>query len=700
MSCRVRNSLTGGEIKLNESKLLPIKQLRQIVHEKFDVEPSLQRLFFKGKQLEDCSENEKDLTLFDYSVAASDVILLMPRKVLAELGTNKNNASSAEKVKEEKTPTSEVPAAEGSQEPTWPVGTYVDVKDKDIGAFFIAQVKGFKLNENQNGEYTVEFTEYPGEFITTETEIRNIPRNKLAIQDIKVDEKVVVNYNFDNPGDLGFWYEAKVEQVKRTTRTVICTINKQTGCQVKNLEIYKSEAPDFTEMDCEKCKRNPKRKCKDCGCRKCGGKEDSETIIMCDECNDGYHLKCLGLTSLPEEDEWYCPQCKNENNIVCVGGKAMKAKERKEGGGRDWGRGQATEGRSKECTIVSKDHFGPIPGTEVGMCWQYRIQVSEEGIHRPHVAGISGSAKSKDRNLRGCQSIVLSGGYEDDVDSGDSFLYTGSGGRDLSGNKRTAAQSSDQTLDRTNEALAWSCMVRPVTDKGGDAGENWREGKPVRVVRAYKLKKHSVYAPEEGFRYDGIYKVKRYWQDKGESGFKVWRYELLRDDLSPAPWTEEGKAIIEREGYVCIMRNPEEKTGAGGDSASKKRKSSGNDENEEPSKKSRKLYEMAEEWKQLILADTRNKALWDQVLEKEIYSRNDLLDQVRTALTCQICFEHPNQQVTTPCGHNICQDCLKQSFKNEVFTCPTCRNDLGKDLDTNNINKDLEAVMNKLFPRA
>ena len=50
--------------------------------------------------------------------------------------------------------------------------------------------------------------------------------------------------------------------------------------------------------------------------------------------------------------------------------------------------------------------------------------------------------------------------------------------------------------------------VRPVTDKGGDAGENWREGKPVRVVRAYKLKKHSVYAPEEGFRYDGIYKVR------------------------------------------------------------------------------------------------------------------------------------------------------------------------------------------------
>jgi hypothetical protein len=30
-------------------------------------------------------------------------------------------------------------------------------------------------------------------------------------------------------------------------------------------------------------------------------------------------------------------------------------------------------------------------------------------------------------------SIVLSGGYEDDVDNGDEFTYTGSGGRELKG---------------------------------------------------------------------------------------------------------------------------------------------------------------------------------------------------------------------------------------------------------------------------
>lgn len=47
--------------------------------------------------------------------------------------------------------------------------------------------------------------------------------------------------------------------------------------------------------------------------------------------------------------------------------------------------------------------------------------------------------------------VVYLGGYEDDVDNGDEFTYTGSGGRDLSGNKRTAEQSCDQTLARENK---------------------------------------------------------------------------------------------------------------------------------------------------------------------------------------------------------------------------------------------------------
>ena len=62
--------------------------------------------------------------------------------------------------------------------------------------------------------------------------------------------------------------------------------------------------------------------------------------------------------------------------------------------------------------------------------------------------------------------------YEDDLDEGEWFLYTGSGGRDLSGNKRvTKIQSFDQTFDKMNKALLLSC----------------EKGLPVRVVRSYKV---------------------------------------------------------------------------------------------------------------------------------------------------------------------------------------------------------------------
>jgi hypothetical protein len=144
----------------------------------------------------------------------------------------------------------------------------------------------------------------------------------------------------------------------------------------------------------------------------------------------------------------------------------------KGGNKRDWGKGHATAGRTKTCTIVPCNHFGPIPGIDVGMTWKFRIQASEEGVHRPPVAGIAGRAEE------GCQSIVLAGGYEDDTDDGFEFIYTGSGGRDLSGNKRTAEQSSDQMLDKTNLAIARNCDA-PIDKKNGAKAKNWKKGKPI-----------------------------------------------------------------------------------------------------------------------------------------------------------------------------------------------------------------------------
>lgn len=53
--------------------------------------------------------------------------------------------------------------------------------------------------------------------------------------------------------------------------------------------------------------------------------------------------------------------------------------------------------------------------------------------------------------------------------------------------------------------MAKNCN-EPINEKGAEA-KDWRGGKPLRVVRNCKGRKHSDYAPEEGNRYDGIYKV-------------------------------------------------------------------------------------------------------------------------------------------------------------------------------------------------
>ena len=65
------------------------------------------------------------------------------------------------------------------------------------------------------------------------------------------------------------------------------------------------------------------------------------------------------------------------------------------------------------------------------------------------------------------------------------------GGRDLKGtaakpkNLRTAPQSRDQCLSRGNAALVRSADTK----------------RPLRVIRGFKSR--SVFAPEEGYRYDG-----------------------------------------------------------------------------------------------------------------------------------------------------------------------------------------------------
>jgi putative restriction endonuclease len=90
--------------------------------------------------------------------------------------------------------------------------------------------------------------------------------------------------------------------------------------------------------------------------------------------------------------------------------------------------------------------FGNVPGYPEGSLFENRAELNASRVHIPTQAGISGS------QTEGAESIVLSGGYEDDADYGDTIIYTGHGGRDPS----TGQQTHDQPFTRGNRALALS----------------------------------------------------------------------------------------------------------------------------------------------------------------------------------------------------------------------------------------------------
>lgn len=172
--------------------------------------------------------------------------------------------------------------------------------------------------------------------------------------------------------------------------------------------------------------------------------------------------------------------------------------------------------------------FGHIPGYPEGSFFESRAELNASRMHIPTQAGISGS------QTEGAESIVLSGGYEDDMDYGDVVIYTGHGGRDAS----TGQQTYDQPFTRGNRALALSKQ----------------NGLPVRVIRGSNH--DSPHSPPAGYSYDGLYAVEEYWHERGKSGFRIWRFRLRKipEEITP------GQRVNEETAEYLLPRRPEVRT--------------------------------------------------------------------------------------------------------------------------------------------
>jgi putative restriction endonuclease len=142
--------------------------------------------------------------------------------------------------------------------------------------------------------------------------------------------------------------------------------------------------------------------------------------------------------------------------------------------------------------------IGEIEGVPEGTEFQSRQALHTAGVHGGLINGIGKNGNS----------IVLSGGYIDDEDNGDTIIYTGSGGR----NEKTGKQIKDQVLKSGNRFLA----------------EHAIQGNPVRVTRGFKL--DSKFSPKTGYRYDGLYRIEDFWHQNGVDEFLIYRYKLVKLD--------------------------------------------------------------------------------------------------------------------------------------------------------------------------
>ncbi|MBU1866555.1 MAG: HNH endonuclease [Actinobacteria bacterium] len=155
-------------------------------------------------------------------------------------------------------------------------------------------------------------------------------------------------------------------------------------------------------------------------------------------------------------------------------------------------------------------------GVPVGTSFRTRQEVFDAGVHLHTQAGIAGTRPA-------AASIVISGGYTDDLDLGDEIFYTGYGGRD----PNSGGQVADQELKSWNMALVRNrdlCI-------------------PVRVIRG--ADPGNPFAPETGYRYDGLYDVVGFSPAEGRDGYRIFHYHLLRlASQAPAPWTRTVVATV------------------------------------------------------------------------------------------------------------------------------------------------------------
>ncbi|TSB15448.1 YDG/SRA domain-containing protein [Streptomyces benahoarensis] len=147
--------------------------------------------------------------------------------------------------------------------------------------------------------------------------------------------------------------------------------------------------------------------------------------------------------------------------------------------------------------------FGTPDGVVEGQWFKGHRELHRAGVHRTSGKGIAGTAS------KGVDSIVLSGGYVDDIYGEEEIIYTGEGCRD----RDTGRLYADQSME-----------------SAGNAGLllNEARGDAVRVIRGLKIEGKKRRRTMGGYEYCGLFRVADHWMTVGKEGFRVCQFKLVK----------------------------------------------------------------------------------------------------------------------------------------------------------------------------
>lgn len=344
---QIFKQITRMFIKISSGKLLKVIEiskkelvieLKKLIQKELDVDVSKQKLFFSGKLLDD------NTPVYKYDVKEGYVIQLIQMDNIPEPIQEKPEKEKQKKV-----------ITETSLSDYYKLGELVEVLDND-GSWYEGEITEISQEANKENSddnillppisvykilYEKDENQIEKDLKLEEFRPRSI--HPVDISKIKIRQTLHLNYNLKHPSAWGKWYDFFVDEICRGKNMSIIGKIKLKKNEVKEnikLDLGIFEGSIFTIREhvklserrkdfdvgakpifCENCKRNRTMKCKDCGCFVCGSRSFPEKTIVCDECQHGFHIFCLKppLKEVPEQDDWYCNNCKNEDEIVKAG---------------------------------------------------------------------------------------------------------------------------------------------------------------------------------------------------------------------------------------------------------------------------------------------------------------------------------------------------------------------------------------------